>query len=251
MTIGIPRLNMESFFSIKQFMVKLRVSEIIHYNRDENSFTARFFERLIIRFEKNKKDFNDFLAVIERAAAANNKDLLKNESLQPPSFGILYYEDSMPFLENIDLYGFCNSNDIETGLEMEDIDKTEFDFVITAIDDHGKSTIIVFEVKCFTDLVHEEIDRQNKLLVKYQIAGLYNKFYHIALISYENLVRGQVLKQTFEGAKNFSIISWEDVKEFIDYKRIKKEIEFSFLNKVIHLVDGKGKTRRTLIKIKN
>ncbi|MCK9400944.1 MAG: hypothetical protein M0Q51_13260 [Bacteroidales bacterium] len=224
-----------------------KISTIIHYNRDENSFTARFFERLIIRFENNKEDFNKFLYLIEEAATANNKEVLKNKTLQPPSFRNLQYEDSMPFLENVDLYSYCKRSGIDIKIDKETIDKTEFDFVMTAVDDKKKSTIIVFEVKCFTDLKWSEINRQNDILKKYQAAGLYDNFYHIALISYENLVRGKVPRQAFPGVKNFSIVTWEDVKSLIDFGRIRKEIEFSLMKKVIHL-DGEGKTKRTLIK---
>jgi len=223
-----------------------KISSIIHYNRDENSFTARFFERLIISFEKNREKFTEFLSLIEKAAG-ENKETLGNEMLQPPSFGILYYEDSMPFLENVDLYSYCKRSGIDIEIDKDSIDKTEFDFVMTAVDDKKKSTIIVFEVKCFTDLKWSEINRQNDILKKYQAAGLYDNFYHIALISYENLVRGKVPRQAFPGVKNFSIVTWEDVKSLIDFGRIKKEIEFSLLYKVNQL-DGVGKTSRNLIK---
>lgn len=223
------------------------ISSVIHYNRDENSFTARFFERLIIRFEQKTEDFSNFLSCVE-IAASNNKKILENETLQPPTFGILKYEDSMPFLENVDMYSYCKMKGIEIEIDKDSIDKTEFDFVITAADDSNKSTIIVFEVKCFTDLKLSEIKRQNDILKKYEKAGLYDNFYHIALISYENIKHGVVPKQDFPEAKNFSIVTWEDVRKFIDFKRIKKDIEFSLLFKVIHLQNGDGKTRRFMIK---
>ena len=149
----------------------------------------------------------------------------------------------MPFLENIDLYSYCIN---KIGCKKKKIDKTEFDYVIVAKDKSEKEILIVFEVKCFTDLRHEEIMRQNKWLEYYKSFCLFHDYYHIALISYENIERGTVPKREFK-TENFSIISWDDIEEFIDYKRIKKEIEFDKLKKTIHM-DGTSETDRFLIK---
>jgi hypothetical protein len=221
------------------------IESAIHFNRDENSFTARLFERLILKFETDNNLFNSFLSSIE-GAAIKNKQTLKNDSLQPPSFPQLSYKDSMPFLENLDLYSFCKNNGLEIEISQDKVDKTEFDFVIIAEGELKDQVVIVFEVKCFTDLRQDEIVRQNNLLSKYCNAKLFPNFYHIALISNENIVRGRITKEAFPDVVNFSIISWDDIKSFIDYKRIKKEIELSQLKKTVHL-DGTSETKRCLI----
>ena len=225
------------------------ISDIIHFNRDENSFTARFFERLIPKFEKSNEEFNHFLSIIQKTAVYN-KGQLKNNNLQPPSFSKMKYLDSMPFLENIDLYSYCKNNDIQIEIDEESVDKTEFDYVITAEDESREQIIIVFEVKCFSDLREEEIVRQNKLLEEYKKVRLFDEYFHIALISHENFINGRVPQNSFQNANCFSIITWDDIKEFIDSKRIKNEIELSQLKKVIHKKNGKGETDRFLIKRK-
>jgi hypothetical protein len=223
----------------------MSIHEIIHYNRDENSFTARFFERLLVKFESDNSYFQHFIKSVFDFAN-DNKTYLKNDSFKsfPPIE--LYYKDGMEFMENLDLYSYCIRNNKKIALDESNIDKTEFDFVITAEDSNKKEIVIVFEVKCFQDLDIKEIQRQNELLAKYRKVEVYSDFYHIALISYENLIRGKSLKEKIDNVENFSVITWNDMKPFIDSKRF-ADLEFSGLWKTIHK-NGRGKTIRYLIK---
>lgn len=224
------------------------MNKIIHFNRDENSFTARFFERLIYQFEKTNSEFIRFINTVKEKANSN-RIFLKNYSLTEIPELKLKYEDGIEFLENIDLYSYCKSNGIEVEIDEENIDKTEFDFVITAVNEDGKSVFLIFEIKCFSDLDRYEIERQNCFLQKYK-GRIFYDFYHFALISYENFERGSIPKETFNNTVNFSIISWEDVKCFLDEKRFIKNIEFGGLFRTIHL-NGRGENKRYLIKPDN
>ena len=221
------------------------IESAIHHNRDENSFTARLFERLILKFENDNNFFNTFIKTI-KDRANHNKSFINNLTLTPPDYGNLKYIDGMPFMENIDLYSYCKNNNLNIDFKEEVIDKTEFDYIIVAEDEKQQQIIIVFEVKCFSDLKNDEIIRQNNLLQKYQKAGLYNRFYHIALISHENLVNATVIKIPYPNTLNFSIVTWDDVKEYVDNTRIKREIEFSKLHRTVSY-DGKRSNQRKLI----
>ena len=223
-----------------------KIQNIIHYNRDENSFTARFFESLVPKFLSDNSYFQSFVDCIFNNAN-RNKIELRNESLGQFHNVTLVYTDSMPFMENMDLYSFCKLNKIPVKLNKQNIDKTEFDYVITAVNDEGEDVFIVFEVKCFSDLDKKEIERQNKLLKIYQGAGLYHRFYHFALISEENFTNGKVIRNKFMDVDNLGIITWGNVGPFINYKRFRKEIEFEGLHKTISR-DGIGRNKRFLLK---
>ncbi len=154
----------------------------------------------------------------------------------------------MIFLENFDIYAYCKNHDIKIELNENNIDKTEFDFVIIAKTKDNQFIVIAFEVKCFTDLNYEEIKRQNKLLEIYKNAKLFSDYYHFALISYENNNNGDIPKKTLDGKfHNYAIITWDDIKDFIDFSRIKKDIEFRSLFKTIQK-NGLYKTNRKLIR---
>ena len=222
------------------------IDKIIHYNRDENSFTARLFEKLVIKFEdsENDKTFKSFTKTLSHACG------LKDKEKECALLTELSYVDSMLFLENWDIYGYCKNHDIAIDLDENNIDKTEFDFVIIGKTKDNKFILIAFEVKCFTDLKFKEIERQNKLLEIYKKANLFSDFFHFALISYENKKNGDIPEETLNAKfHNYSIITWDDIKDkFIDYTRIKKEIEFNCLYKKIH-IDGDKETKRKLINI--
>ena len=221
---------------------KYNITEAIHYNRDENSFTARLFERMAKRFESEPNYFREFIERIKDSTKCNYKITWQN----------LLYCDSMLFLENYDLYSYCINQigEENTNLQNIKVDKTEFDFVIVAKDGNKNDILIVFEVKCFSNLDKEEIERQNKWLEIYKNAKLFNNYYHIALISYENFNRGSIIKQ-LGNINNFSIITWEDIKGFIEPNRIKDNIEFDKLYFKVKK-NGERATKRHLInKINN
>lgn len=221
------------------------IDRILHYNRDENSFTARLFERLIIGFEQNNDFFKTFISKIITSANKNKIELGNDSMATLPNMN-LQYTDGIEFVENLDLYSYCISNNIALDINKETIDKTEYDFIFSAKAE-DKNIIVVFEVKCFSDLDRHEIERQNYFLQKYKDSKLYDEFYHIALISFENYTRGIVPKENFTDVKNFSIITWDDIKEFIDDKRFRKDIEFNGLHKTISL-NGQGENKRYLLK---
>lgn len=224
------------------------LKQAIHFNRDENSFTARLFEHLFHKFSNEEKIFDDFILNISKKTLSN-KHLINEKKLNAIEPELkLKYIDGMLFVENFDLYCFCKKHNLKTELNNENIDKTEFDCIIVAENESSESIAIVFEVKCFTDLKEDEVIRQNKLLESYKNANLFKEFYHLALISHENITRGKMIRKTnFPTLNNFSIISWEDIKDYIPDSRFNKHIEFSSLSKKV-TKHGSQVTKRTLIK---
>ncbi len=222
------------------------IEKAIHYNRDENSFTSRLFEQMYYKFINDKIEFDKFINKINKSVKFNN-DLIKNQSLHNIDIPKLTFIDLMLFMENLDLYGFCRDNLITIEIEKSEIDKTEFDVMFVCSDSDKKRVVIVFEVKCFTDLIYNELIRQNNLLNKYK-SRLFDDYYHIALISSENLDNGTMIKKgLFNNLYNFGIITWNDIRCYIDEKRFYYNIEFSKLTKTVHL-DGTKDTKRKLIK---
>ena len=117
-------------------------SDFIHYNRDENSFTARFFERLILRFENDNKNFINFLITIQKAAE-KNKSQLANSTLQTPNFDFLVYQDSMPFMENIDLY---SSQSKAYGNNLKQVDNSPLRYAIFSGDVNQDGSVNLADV---------------------------------------------------------------------------------------------------------
>jgi hypothetical protein len=225
-----------------------KLNEIIHYNRDENSFTSRFFERLIIKFENDQDYFQKFLAKISESYNVN-KEIRDNIHFKKILFPDLSYVDAMSFLENLDLYAYCKTHNIKIDIDESNVDKTEFDFVITTKDNNEKEQMIVFEIKCFSNLEITEIVRQNELLLKYK-NKICSEFYHVAIISNENLERASIFTKygnEFEKLHNFTIISWGNLREYFKGNNRFKKIEFSGLYTTVSK-DGTGKNKRYLIK---
>jgi hypothetical protein len=237
----------------------MKFSEIIHHNRDENSFTARVFESYLIPlWVKAPTTFQSFLRMLALDSEHNYAFLQKR--LGQAHVKVIdeitaNFSDSMLFLENLDIYGFCCNHNINLKIVPEKIDKTEFDCVVVAENESGNEDIFVFEVKCFTDLHVEEVKRQNQLLRKYQDAGLFNQFYHFAVLSTENIERGTVFKNPDldELVNGIYVISWTGIMNYIDhfiktptFPRFINNIEFQSLCKSIGL-NGISRTKRKLI----
>ena len=240
----------------------MRFSKIIHYNRHENSFTARVFESYLFPLWNNDfSAFDNFVEMLMLRSKANH-DYLSDKFGET---GITYFEpddkytfvDGMLFLENMDIYGYCENHDDKKKLDLSEdkVDKTEFDCVIVAKDKKGNEIALVFEVKCFSNLEKEEIIRQNKLFKEYQGAGLFSRFHHFALISCENLENGRIFAdKCFGKLINFYFITWDDFFKYINqhmndsnFSRFIPEIEFKKLHKTI-TKKGEYKTERKLIK---
>jgi len=173
---------------------KDKFSRIIHYNRDENSFTARLFESYLFPYwHNNKSEFNSFVQAL-KVANFKSQSILNNKfkrtdnqayckSISNESYSFV---DGMLFLENLDIYAYCKANDIRVGLSPQNIDKTEFDCVIVAETKDGCEVLFVFEIKCFSNFKKDEIIRQIQILNHFKHAGLFKEFYHFSIISEEN-----------------------------------------------------------------
>jgi hypothetical protein len=216
------------------------IEEALHYNRDENSFTARFFERLFPIFKSDKNIFHEFLKTVYKKSHSNaveHKINIKNI----PDIQILKYSDSMLFLESHDFYSYYKKEWVDYKSN-----RVEFDCVIVGNDSQNGKYLIVFEVKCFTDLKYLEIQKQNAILDYYKKLGIITDYAHLALISYENLIRGKNIKYLFKDVNNFGVISWEDLKEYFDDDRIKFDVELTKLSKKVKM-NGDYNTKRFLI----
>lgn len=236
----------------------MKFSEIIHYNRDENSFTARVFENYLIPlWSKTPETFQPFLKMLS-LESEHNHDLiqkrLKHTFINKFDQRVGTFSDSMLFLEHFDIYGFCRKNGIQIDIDQDNIDKTEFDCVVVMEDEFNNEEILVFEVKCFTDLTIKEVERQNVLLQKYKAARLFNDFHHFAILSAENIQRGKVFNNKTDKLENgLHVISWTGLVNYIDhfipdpmFPRFIRDIEFNKLYKTI-TKSGQRKFRRKLI----
>jgi len=228
-------------------------SKVMHHNRDENSFTARLFEHILfpLWFKENKNkntSFEKFLNIL-RSSSEQNYNAIQNKF---PNTNIkpwinndgLFFKDAMLFLEVFDLNHFCKTNNIET--DIKESDKTEFDCVILCIDKNGKEHIIVFEVKCYTDLKDEEICRQNKILLTYD-KKLYDAFHHFALISHDNLTNAINIfdKEHFKKCENgLYIVTWDDFKEYLEPPRF-SEVDLTLAREIS--INGSGPNVRHLV----
>lgn len=237
-------------------------SNFLHWNRDENSFTARLFEGILFpKFKKSKEAFNEFLKLLEDKSN-HNLYCIKNKF---PSTNItswknekeLSFKDGMLFLECVDMFSYIKHEFInEKGKEnLEKIskylpdkipDKTEFDCVILCEDKDHREHLIVFEVKCYTDLNSKELNRQHNWLEIFKGTGLIHNYYHFGLIAYDNLKNAQGIFN----CKNFKddnlfILTWEDFRQYVtesDGKRFYEKIDCE-LYKTIGIYGNRGNKR--------
>ena len=237
-----------------------KFSKIIHFNRDENSFTARVFEALLLPlWANNPLSFSRFIDVLKQDS--NRNELLITNKFKKSgiksfhSNDEIFYVDAMLFLENLDVHGFCKNNQQQIDLDENNIDKTEFDCVVVAEDKNGDEYAFIFEVKCFTDLKVAEIKRQNEIFEIYKKSNLFKDFYHFAIISNENINRASIFdkKELDDLTNGLFIIDWTCVFDYINdftidsnINRFIKEIEFGSLYKTVSY-NGNYKNKRNLI----
>jgi hypothetical protein len=236
-------------------------SNLLHWNRDENSFTARLFEGILFpKFKKSNDAFSEFLNVIS-LESARNFDCIKKRFPDSNTTSLskdkeFVFLDGMLFLECVDVYSYIK-NEFSKGRESElsdkisrlfpngYIDKTEFDCVILCKDKEGKKLLIVFEVKCYSDLDSKEINRQHEWLEKFKEIGLFDDYYHFGLISYDNFKNAIKIFKSLN-YERFSILTWEDFKQYVT-----ESDRFSYqdlqLNNIVHK-NGKRENKRYLLK---
>jgi hypothetical protein len=213
----------------------MEIEKALFRNRDENSFTARLFEGYVFPECYNEKDtksktfFPDLIQRInngiDRCGGIIKGKLECNELTEFQSSKIpidLEFIDGMLFVECVDLFAALGK-----GSE----DKTEFDAIVVAKNNYDeKRILLVFEIKCFSDLQYEEIERQQDRLN--ELKKLYQDFdyFHVALISEDNLKNAKNIflkfrdKITDKPIKNLSIISWQDIlKDLPENKYILQE----------------------------
>jgi len=65
------------------------------------------------------------------------------------------FSDGMLFVEYWDLYHFAHKRDFKILKDDKNLDRTEFDCIIQTADIQDRTHWIVFEVKCYTDLIFE------------------------------------------------------------------------------------------------
>ncbi len=241
--------------------MKIDFSEVIHHNRDENSFTARLFEYILFPLWFKEKEscvtasFDKFINILQDSSE-RNYNVIQNKY---PDTNIktwkykdqLFFKDAMLFLEVLDINHYCKTYKIEK-VNTEKSDRTEFDCVVLCEDKNRNEHIIVFEVKCYTDLKCEEICRQNKILIKYDKI-LYDGFHHFALISYDNLHNAVKM---FDGRhfmkcpnnhviqNGLYIVTWDDFKKYMKPPRF-SDTDVKLYKKVSR--NGNGSSKRHLV----
>lgn len=230
---------------------KNRFSNIIHFNRDENSYTARLFESYLFPYwHTHKKEFSTFVQSLKTADSKSQAALSKKFKSNPQQYKLddsYSFVDGMLFLENLDVYAYCQTNNKAVNLDSNTIDKTEFDCVIVAEDNDQNEILFVFEIKCFTNLKKEEVDRQNKILKCFKRAGLYKEFYHFSLISEENFCRSAIVKDYHTIPLTFL---FKYIKEYIKptWQRFNFDIEFEKLHCRINKGGHQFKPRKLIDK---
>lgn len=219
--------------------------EILHCNRDENSFTARLFEGILFpQFHSDPSAFKGFLKKINESSIKNLEYLNQRfESSFPESKMVpedLEFVDAMLFVECVDMFSALGK-----GYE----DKTEFDCMIFGMTTDGKIYAIVIEIKAYADATGEEIRRQREHLEKLQELNLFDIYHHCILISYDNLLRARksVFEEIINNLSGNSILTWENFREYLSHSTRFIKTDFT-LFKTIGKEDGIGKTLRHLLK---
>jgi hypothetical protein len=196
----------------------MKIEDALFLNRDENSFTARLFEGSIFPACYRELDASQrifFPQFIQRINKGLQRCSSYSKLLAANIPDSLEFKEGMLFVECIDLFA-ANQKACD--------DKTEFDAIIAAYDEvNQKNVLLVFEVKCFSDLNCSEIIRQQKRLE--ELTTIFEnlpdnqgfEYYHIALIAEDNLKHATKLYAQLSDAysnksiNNFSIITWEDL----------------------------------------
>jgi hypothetical protein len=192
------------------------IEEALHCNRDENSFTARLFHGVLIpSWQTNQGAFKDFLEFLQKASK-KNAEAVKNNFPESKVSAWRYDKgvDSKQsvlcsvFVEVWDLCAYWNS--LKPDSEMT-ADRTEFDAVILFRDSSGAEQLIVFEVKCYTDLESEELERQKEHLLMFSERFRFEP-HHFCLISFDNLHNAQKIfvSQLFRSERAPHIVTWDD-----------------------------------------
>jgi len=199
---------------------KSSIVEGIFRSRDENSFTARLFEGTIFpNCYKSREFYEQFCRNLSMWAGKHGD---KTQSCDLHELENTEFVDGMLFVECVDLYSFAGERYP---------DKTEFDAIIIA-SEGSKKKLIVFEVKCYDDLQAKELARQqyhlNALMPLYD----YDQYFHIGLISKDNLENAKKIfnqinnsidfemcdekhnkrvETLSDGLKSFAIVTWQDI----------------------------------------
>lgn len=222
---------------------KIDIQEAIFLNRDENSFTARLFEGILFPlFYKDNIEFEKFVKILNVANSRSREVILKktNENIVSdiPLPNDLNFKQGMLFVECVDLFSACGKGSN---------DKTEFDVVIVAENSHAKSFVIVIEVKCYSNMQIEEIKRQQKLLTDLMKEYDFSDFFHIALISEDNLKNAKSVFKKDRALlnKDIFVISWQDllVPYLIKNTTRFKKVCFNRIKKINKSTGIGGKTR--------
>ncbi|MBF0430775.1 MAG: hypothetical protein HQK83_05820 [Fibrobacteria bacterium] len=187
----------------------------------------------------------------------------------------LFFEDGMLFLESLDIAAYYEAinegfkNTLENRLfefkkkkdenikktpETLRVDKTEFDCVILCKNQQGEEELLVIEVKCYTDLDEEEIERQQVILKTLVDEKCIAQYHHFTLISYSNVINPKSnsiwAKERFKELDNdLHIVTWDDFAEYLCDDRM--PIQCLHLSKHIHIKDLKPGTHRDLIRAEN
>lgn len=237
-------------------MYKSSIADAMNYNRDENSFTSRLFQGVLIpEWQQDNTKFLDFLNFLQKVSGSNASKLKIEGWNSDHTINITQFISCTLFFELWDLFHYCKSkgHGFPDGYKP---DKTELDAVIVCSDSSGKNHLLVFEVKCYSDLTIEELKRQQKHIDEYSRV-LDFEYHHFVLISIDNLKNAKTIflpeKSTINKSKlhhPLYVITWDD----IDKKGYLKGTLFDRRSLKLYKTissDGRGKQPRALIDLKN
>ncbi len=213
----------------------------LYVNRDENSFTARLFEGILFPQwrESNENEFNHFLKFLVKCTKKNKEIIKNNEKFSDSEItcwknndNINKFDSGMLFLELWDINYLWYSQNKELPGDISDEekkllekpDKTELDSVILCKDKSSKQHLLVFEVKCYSNLDASEIKRQKKWMKLY--SKLFDfEFHHFVIIAYDYLNKAtEIFNEKYLGKMNdLFVLTWDD---FFEKGYIKNEISF-------------------------
>jgi hypothetical protein len=222
---------------------KKTTREILHSNRDENSFTARLFEGILFpKFYRDPSSFKGFLEKVNESSFANLAILNNRFDTQFPEPKKvptdLEFVDAMLFVECVDMFSA-----FKQGFE----DKTEYDCMIFGRTTDEKIHVIVIEIKAYSDLDPGEIKRQRKHLESLK-NKLFDIFHYVVLISYDNLKNAgkKMFYQMINKPDHIIILTWDNFRNIVLPSDRFTETDFT-LYKTIRKKDGTGKNLRHLL----
>lgn len=192
----------------------------LYVNRDENSFTARLFEGILFpKLRNSKKEFNAFLDFLVEYTKENKKTIKNNKKFSDSEItcwknndNINKFDSGMLFLELWDIYNLIDSSN--TDIKPPKLDKTELDAVVLCKDKNNKQHLLVFEVKCYTDLKKDQIKKQ-KVWLEYYSKSFNIKFHHFVIIAYDNLINAKSIfdKNHLGKMNDLFVLTWDDFYE--------------------------------------